>query len=191
MARAAAGTRSKKPQHELSFGQSGARYRQDTIDAVYDGLKTAGIDFVIYVPDSSLDGVEQEIVKRGEIEAFQCAREDEGFAMAIGARMVGRRPVIMMEGAGLGLSALIIARSIIQRCPMMIMAGHSSSLGERFDYHAPAWMVTEPVLKAMGVPYRLIMDPGEIRTLVVEGQRTIDGQKRPFGLVFPMHVIRE
>jgi sulfopyruvate decarboxylase TPP-binding subunit len=181
----------KAVRHELSFGQSGARYRRETLDAIHDGLKTAGIDLVIYMPDSSLDGIEAEIVERGQIEAYQCAREDEGFAMAIGARMVGRKPVIMMEGAGLGLSALIIARSIIQRSPMMIFAGHSSSLGERFDYHAPAWKVTEPVLKALGVPYHVVMKPEDIRTLVVEGQRTIEGIKVPFGLVFPMHVIRE
>jgi sulfopyruvate decarboxylase TPP-binding subunit len=183
--------KTKKQRHELSFGQSGARYRQDTIDALCEGFREAGIDFVIYLPDSSLDGVEEAIVTRGELEAYQCVREDEGFAMAIGAYMVGRKPVVMMEGAGVGLSALIITRSIIQRCPMMIVAGHCSTLGERYDYHAPAWMVTEPVLSALRVPYHVVMDPDEIRTVVVEGQRTIDGQKTPFGIVFPMHVIRE
>src|SRR5919198_2312201 len=70
-------------------------------EAFYDGFRAAGIDCAVFLPDSVLDGLEQVIVERGEIAAYQCSREDEGIAMAIGAYLVGKRPVVMMEGSGI------------------------------------------------------------------------------------------
>jgi sulfopyruvate decarboxylase subunit alpha len=177
--------------HDLSFGQSGAQYRQETIDALYAGFRAADIDFAVYMPDATMDGIEQMIMERGEIEAYQCVREDEGIAMAMGAYMVGRRPVVLMEGSGIGLSAIILARSMLQRCPMLLVAGHCSTLGERYDYHATTRLVLEPVLRALTIPYHVIMEPSQIRTVVVEGQRTVSGQKIPFAVLLPTHVIRE
>ena len=49
-------TVSKPSRYDLSFALSGARYRSETIEAVYDGLLAAGIDFVVFMPDATLDG---------------------------------------------------------------------------------------------------------------------------------------
>ena len=65
-------------------GKAGVRYRQEALESFYDGFKAAGIDFAVFLPDSMLDGVEQLIIERGDIEAYQCSREDEGIAMAMG-----------------------------------------------------------------------------------------------------------
>ncbi len=111
------------------------RYRQEALEAFYEGFKTAGIDFAVYLPDSMLDGIEQLIIERGDIEMYQCSREDEGIAMAMGAFLVGKRPVALMEGSGIGMSALILARGIVQKTPTLLIAGHNSTLGERYDYH--------------------------------------------------------
>jgi sulfopyruvate decarboxylase subunit alpha len=184
-------TANSKPRHELSFGQSGARHRKETIDGLYDGFRNAGIDFAIFMPDATLDGIEQLIQQRNELESYQCVREDEGVAMAIGAYMAGRRPVVLMEGSGIGMSGTIIARSVLQRCPMLIVAGHCSTLGERYDYHGTTRLVVEPVLRALNVPYHVVMDPAQVRLIVEEGQRTVNGQKIPFAVLLPNHVVRE
>jgi sulfopyruvate decarboxylase TPP-binding subunit len=180
-----------RPRHDLSFGQSGARYRQQTIEGLYEGFRAAMIDFAVFMPDATMDGIEQVIVERGEIESYQCVREDEGIAMAMGAYMVGRKPVVLMEGSGIGLSGIILARSVLQRCPMLLVAGHCGTLGERYDYHASTRLVVEPILRAMNVPYHVVMDPAQVRLTVVEGQHTVAGQKVPFGVLLPTHVIRE
>lgn len=180
-----------KSRHDLSFAQSGAKYNQRTIEAVYEGFRAAGIDFVVFMPDATLDGIEQHILQRREMTAYQCVREDEGIAIAMGAHMVGRRPAAMMEASGIGMSATILARSLVQRCPMLLVAGHCSSLGERYDYHASTRLVAEPVLRALGIPFAVAMDPGQVKTFIVEGQHTINGQKCPFAVLLPNHVIRE
>ena len=172
-------------------GKAGVRYRQEALESFYDGFKAAGIDFAVFLPDSMLDGVEQLIIERGDIEAYQCSREDEGIAMAMGAFLVGKRPVALMEGSGIGMSALILARGIVQKTPTMLIIGHNSTLGERYDYHGATRLVAEPVLRALDIPYHVLFDPGDIRKVIVEAQATIKGQRLPFGILVPSHVIRE
>ena len=79
--------------------ESAARYKEGTLGAFYDAFKIAGIDFVVFLPDSLLDGLEQMILQRKEIETFQCAREDEGIGIAMGAFLV-ERPHKRFEGVG-------------------------------------------------------------------------------------------
>src|SRR5713101_3634998 len=98
-------------------GKAGVRYRQEALESFYDGFKAGGID------------------------AYQCSREDEGVAMAMGAFLVGKRPVALMEGSGIGMSALILARGIVQKTPTMLIIGHNSTLGERYDYHGATRLV--------------------------------------------------
>ena len=71
-------------------GKAGVSYRQEALEAFYEGFKTAGIDFAVYLPDSMLDGIEQLMIERGDIEMYQCSREDEGIAMAMGGFLVGQ-----------------------------------------------------------------------------------------------------
>lgn len=172
-------------------GKAGVRYRQEALEAFYDGFKAAGIDFAVFLPDSMLDGVEQLIIERGDIENYQCSREDEGIAMAMGAFLVGRRAVALMEGSGIGLSALILARGIVQKTPTLLIAGHNSTLGERYDYHGATRLVAEPVLRALDIPYHVLFDAGDIRKVIVEAQATVEGQRIPVGILVPSHVIRE
>lgn len=167
------------------------RYRQESLESFYEGFKAAGIDFAVFLPDSMLDGVEQLILERGEIAAYQCSREDEGIAMAMGAFLVGKRPVALMEGSGIGMSALILARGIVQKTPTMLIIGHNSTLGERYDYHGATRLVAEPILRALDIPYHVLYDPAHIRNVVIEAQATIEGQRLPFGILVPSHVIRE
>src|SRR5262245_45303268 len=172
-------------------GKVGVRYRSEAVESFYEGFKLAGIDFAVFLPDSMLDGIEQLMIERGEIETFQCSREDEGIAMAMGAFLVGKRPVALMEGSGIGMSALILARGIVQKTPTMLIIGHNSSLGERYDYHGATRLVAEPVLRALDIPHHVLFDPADIRTVIVEAQATIEGQRLPFGVLVPSHVIRE
>ena len=73
----------------------------------------------------------------------------------------------------------------------MLIIGHNSNLGERYDYHGATRFVAEPVLRALDIPHHVLFDPDDIRTVIVEAQATIEGQRLPFGVLVPSHVIRE
>ena len=144
------------------------------------------------LPDSMLDGVEQLIIERGDIEAYQCSREDEGIAMAMGAFLVGKRPVALMEGSGIGMSALILARGIVQKTPTLLIIGHNSTLGERYDYHGATRLgsgarSTRPRY-SLSCAFR---SRAIFAASLSKRKQPSKGNALPFGILVPSHVIRE
>lgn len=166
-------------------------YKEEVLDEFYEAFKAAGIDFVVYVPDSFLDGIAQRVKAHGEMELYQSSGEDEGIAMALGAFLAGKRPVVMMEGSGIGLSALILARGLVMHAATLLLISHNSTLGERYDYHGATRLVAEPVLAALNIPRHVLMDEAHIRTVVQEANHTVHGQRVPVGILVPSHVIRD
>lgn len=168
-------------------GRAGFVHDPQAVAAVHKGLRQGGIDFAAYLPETILYPVMRAVEEDPEIISISVAREDEGVAMAAGAFLGGRWPVLLTEASGLGLSGLILARAIVQRTPLLILAGHNEALGERHDYTAAARRVSEPLLRALNIPYVVVRDKREITTVVREAQLTVRGDKRPVAVLFPRH----
>ena len=165
-------------------------YRLDVAAAFHAALRDGGVDFAVYIPDSLLDPIERLLDDDPNIETVVCAREDEGIAIAMGAYLGGRLPVALMEGSGLGMSGLVLARGLLMRTPLLIVAAHSRALGGKFDYHAATRMVGESTLAGLGIPYVILDNPDTMPTLVREALLTVRGQRVPVGLFVPRHLIR-
>lgn len=170
--------------------QSGSAYNLDNARTFHRALRAGGVDFAVYVPDSILDPIEALLEADLEVQTVVCAREDEGIAIAMGAWLGGKIPVALMEGSGLGLSALILARGLVQRTPLLLLISHARALGGQFDYHAATRMVGEATLTGLGIPHLTIMEPSTIETAVREALLTIKGQRIPVGLFVPRHLSR-
>jgi sulfopyruvate decarboxylase TPP-binding subunit len=158
---------------------------------LYRGLKAGGIDFAVYLPDSTLPPVERLLRADPEVQTVQCAREDEGIAIAAGAFLGGKTPVALMESSGLGYAALILARIQVQRTPVLLIASRNRVLDEPYDYHAASRMVGEGVLGGLGIPFIVPDDPARLATLVEKAAVTMRGQRSCVGLLIPNFVVHE
>jgi sulfopyruvate decarboxylase subunit alpha len=158
---------------------------------LYRGLKAGGVDFAVYLPDSTFPPVTRLLRADPEILTIQCAREDEGIALAAGAFLGGRTPVALMEGSGLGYSALILARAQVQRTPVLILASRTRALDEPFDFHAATRLAGEGVLAGLSIPYLTVDDNRQIARLVEKALLTLRGQRTCVGLLIPNFVIHE
>ena len=166
-------------------------FSEAKITTFYEAIRDAGIDFAAFLPDSVLDPVAQMMLQRDEIPTYQCSREDEGIAMAMGAYLVGKKPIAIMEGSGIGLSALILARGVAQHSATLILASHSSALGEAFDYHSATRLVSEPVLRALGIPCVTLDSTSDVKTVLHQACLTMQGQQIPVGVLVPPFMLRE
>src|SRR5713101_48769 len=169
---------------------TGPRYRREVAEAFHRGLRDGGVKFAVYIPDSLLHPIEQLLEDDPDIQTVVCTREDEGIAIAMGACLGGKLGVALMEGSGLGLSGLILARGLLQRTPLLLIASHDRALGEQFDYHGATRMVAQATLAGLNIPYVVINDPATIETSVREAVLTIKGQRLPVGLFVPRHIAR-
>ena len=167
--------------------RSGYKHDPKVVQSVVEALRAAEITFATYLPDTLHYPIAQRLEEDPHFTFLACSREDEGVAMAMGAFLGGRWPVLLTEGSGLGLSGLILARGIVQRTPLLILASHNDALGERHDYHAATRRVTEPLLKALNIPYVIAMESEKIPLLIREAQLTVRGDRRPVAVLFPRH----
>jgi sulfopyruvate decarboxylase subunit alpha len=164
------------------------QYNAANAEVIYRALRAAGIDFLTFLPDSGTYPIQQLMAADPAVTSVICAREDEGFAIAMGAAFAGKRPLMLMEGSGYGLSGLILARGLVQHTPVLILSSHNSALGEQFDYHAATRMVAESTLRALGIPYVVLMHIEDAPTVIQEAQLTVDGQRIPVAVLLPRHI---
>ncbi len=167
--------------------RSGYTHDMAVIRAIHGALRESDVSFATYLPDTLNYPLARMLEADPGMICVNCSREDEGVAMAMGAFLGGRWPVLLTEGSGLGLSGLILARGIVQRTPLLILASHNSALGERHDYIAATRLVTEPLLKALNIPYVIAMSGDQAPLLVREAQLTVRGDRRPVAVLFPRH----
>ncbi len=95
-----------------------------------------------------------------------------------------------MEGSGLGMSGLILARTIIHHVPLLVVASHNRVLGEAMAFHAATNLAAEATLDGLGIPHLLVTDPADLETWVEQAVVTARGQKAVIGLLVPPYVMR-
>jgi sulfopyruvate decarboxylase TPP-binding subunit len=164
-------------------------FHHDVARVLVDSLKANGVTFSVLLPDSVLHPVNELLLADADVQTVICSREDEGIAIAAGAGWGGCRSTVSMEGSAIGMSGLILARAVIQRSPTLILASHSTVLGEKFGYHAATRAVTQPILDALRIPYHVIRDAGEIPHVVKQIIRTMEGQKIPVAILVPPFIL--
>ena len=174
----------EKPRSALRAGYT---HDMGVLKTIHQALRDAEITFAAYLPDTLNYPLARLLEADPGMICVNCSREDEGVAMAMGAFLGGRWPVLLTEGSGLGLSALILARGIVQRTPLLILASHNSALGERHDYIAATRRVTEPLLDALNIPYVVAMSGEQAPLLIREAQLSVRGDRRPVAVLFPRH----
>ena len=76
----------------------------DSTEAIYNGLKDAGIDFIVSVPCVNLSKLLNMIDEDDSITHIPVTREEEGIGLCAGAYLGGKRTAILMQNSGLGNS---------------------------------------------------------------------------------------
>ena len=76
----------------------------DSSEAIFNGIKDAGIDFIVSVPCVNLSKLLNMIDEDDEIIHIPVTREEEGIGICAGAYLGGKKTAILMQNSGLGNS---------------------------------------------------------------------------------------
>jgi sulfopyruvate decarboxylase subunit alpha len=170
----------------------GMTWSLDNAKVMWSALKAAGIDFAAMLPDSWMAELERLILADSEITSVIVTREDEGIAICAGAQLGGKKPCMIMEGSGIGLSAGVLTRPcILQHIPLLILSSHVSGIGELAYYHWETRYMLEPVLQALRIPYHTLWDIKDAERVFKDAQLTVEGHRIPVAVLFPRNVIWE
>jgi sulfopyruvate decarboxylase TPP-binding subunit len=151
------------------------------------GLKSSGIDFVTYLPETRLSQIVPLIRDDPEMELVQTASEAEAVAIAVGAALGGKQAAVYMESTGIFVSSyslLVTGKQL--GVPLLLVVGHLGGVNDQrnsFLYSAIG-RHTIPVLDALDIGYLEITDGEGLEGLILDGTRTARARRSPFALLF-------
>ncbi len=134
----------------------------DSTDAIYNGLKKAGINFIVSVPCINLNRLLKIIDNDDEIIHVPLTREEEGIGICAGAYMGGYKPAILMQNSGLG-NCINALKSLTELYdfPLVMIMSHRGTDGEKICGQIPMGESTPNLLKAMNYEYMTPKTPEE------------------------------
>jgi sulfopyruvate decarboxylase subunit alpha len=131
--------------------------------AVYQGIKDAGIRFVTALPETWLLYLLQMADEDPETCLIEVAKEEEAIGIAAGAYFAGTPNLLLLQNHGF-LAAIngIVSLAMLYRVPLCMLIAHRGHMGEPYPWHTQGGIVTEPVLRALGIPLDYARDPTQV-----------------------------
>lgn len=135
----------------------------DNSKAVYQGIKDAGIHFITALPETWLVYLLQMAEDDPEMCLIEVAKEEEAVGIAAGAHFAGTPNLLLMQNHGF-LAAIngIVSLAMLYRVPLCMLIAHRGHMGEPYPWHTQGGIVTEPVLRALGIPFDYARDPAKV-----------------------------
>jgi len=125
-------------------------------------LKGAGYDFFTGVPCSLVSGLIAALEADPETPYYAETREDAAVALACGAMMAGKKPVVVMQNSGLGVCVNALASlTLMYRTPCLLLITWRGYLGKDAPEHIIMGDVSGRLLGLIGVPHRA-PEPGTL-----------------------------
>lgn len=135
----------------------------DNSKILYQGIKDAGIRFVTALPETWLVYLLQMADEDPEMRLIEVAKEEEAIGIAAGAYFAGTPNLLLLQNHGF-LAAIngIVSLAMLYRVPLCMLIAHRGHMGEPYPWHTQGGIVTEPVLKALGIPVDYARDPTQV-----------------------------
>jgi len=174
----------------MSQGPSGPSHAPEFVRA----LKDAGFDFFAGVPCSLLKGLVSILDEDKAAHYISATREDSAIGMAVGAWLGGKKPMVLMQNSGLGVSVNALASlSTMYEVPTLLVISWRGKDGKDAPEHILMGEITQPVLDLLKVPWR-VLDPGQPMAAqvawAVQAMEGREGEARgPAALIVPGGVL--
>ena len=149
-------------------------------------LREAGFDFFCGVPCSLLKGLVSLLDKDESAHYISATREDSALGMAAGAYLGGKRPMVLMQNSGLGVSvnALASLHTLYEIPVLLVISWRGQSKSDAPEH----WMmgeITAPLLDLMKIPHRVLTPQEPIAGQVAWARAELDTTRKPVALIVP------
>jgi sulfopyruvate decarboxylase subunit alpha len=161
-----------------------------SIEAIVQGLKQSGINFVCMLPDSDLIDAQKAIMADKDFTAVPVSNEAIGLAVAAGAWLGGKKPAILMASDGITAGAFPLTTLNLQKdIPVLMLISYRGSLGDGIWFMGPMGATSEPILRDLQVSYTAIGKVEEIMTAIKYAQLSAEAWLRPTAVLLEGEII--
>jgi sulfopyruvate decarboxylase subunit alpha len=164
---------------------------EETTKVITDALVEAGIDFVATLPEGNFQPLIARIQADPRLMHVPLAREEEGVGVCAGAYLGGKKPALLIMNAGfLDSTNALATLNLMSGIPLLLLIGYSGGVSEFLWMHSQIGVVTEPVLRAMGIVYEVAERVSEVTTQVFDAHMLASISRRPVAIVLNKECLR-
>jgi sulfopyruvate decarboxylase subunit alpha len=165
---------------------------RDNSKAVYAGIKAAGIRFLSAMPETWLVYLLQLADDDPEMTLVEVAKEEEAIGIAAGAYFAGAKNALLMQNHGFLASVNgLVSLALLYRIPLVMLIAHRGHWGEPYPWHTQGGAVTEPVLRALGLPFEYARDPLRVGQQIREAQTLAWSSLSPVALLLSRDLMED
>ena len=149
-------------------------------------IKQAGFDFFTGVPCSILKPLINYVIDSNPDDYIIAASEGEAVAIAAGAYLAGRMPVVMLQNSGLGNTINpLTSLNAISNIPCLILVTLRGEEGKPdAPQHALMGKITHRQLDLVEVPNQDVPeDSDSLEAIFATARQYIEEHKKPYGLI--------
>lgn len=163
--------------------------KADEATRVIEALQAAGFDFAVTLPATQIHTLQDQLSHHPGFIHVAVTNEAEGCAIAAGAWMAGKMPVLVVETSGILLSTYALLRlHATFGIPLLILSTYRGGLGEQEWYAVHTGAALPGLLTAMKIPSHVVESIDEIGPVVQEARHTLNASLHPLSLVLSIRV---
>lgn len=156
--------------------------RKEAATLVKEGLKAAGIDTIMVLSELWLFEVHRQLEADLHFTVIPVANEGDGVSMCAGMWLGGKRCAMLMENSGLRVACEALAR--LQGLPVLMLMSYRGDWGDPPWWATSMGATTEPLLKALRIPYSVVRRDDEIVWKVRQSVKSQNAYRSHVALVF-------
>lgn len=159
---------------------------------VFQGIKDAGIRSISALPETWLGLLLQRAEDDPEVRLIQVAKEEEAIGIAAGAYFAGEPHLLLMQNHGF-LAAIngIVSLAQLYSIPLCMLIALRGHWGEPYPWHTRGGIVTEGVLRALGIPFEYARDPEKVGRQIREAYTLARSSLGPVALLLTRDLMED
>jgi sulfopyruvate decarboxylase subunit alpha len=159
---------------------------------VYEALKSCGIRLVSALPETWLVHLIRMAEDDPEMTLVRLAKEEEGVGISAGAHFAGVKSAMLMQNHGFLASINgIVSFAQLYRIPLLMIVSYRGHFGERDPWQTQGGGVTEPLLRALSIPYGFLDEPQNVARRIAEAQTWAYASLHPAALLLSRQLMWE
>ena len=151
---------------------------------VYEALKECDIRLVSALPETWLVHLIRMAEEDPTTTLVRLAKEEEAVGISAGAHFAGVKSAMLMQNHGF-LAAIngIVSFAHLYKIPLLMLISYRGSFGEKDPWQTQGGNLTEPLLRALRIPYIFLDSVETVKKRIRQAQTLAESSLRPVAIL--------
>src|SRR5262249_4908710 len=151
---------------------------------IYEALKACDVKIMSALPETWLVHLIRMADEDPDVTLIRVAKEEEAIGISAGAHLAGVSSALLMQNHGF-LAAInpIVSLALLYKIPLLMLISYRGHMGERDPWQTQGGMVTEPLLRTLGIPVWHLSNPNDAQRRIKDAQTLAHASLSPVAVL--------